>query len=191
MCESAPDFDPCRYGPKYLGYIEVLRKKKGYWTSIIFSEILQSRCCCSCLAPNRGGGQSWTPIHSHATIGGQPLSGHPLPMGDLPRGLKCPHRTKLYNMAASVKNDVEALISLRTKALQHPGFAEILPTMTMPCLLYAGEDDPVCAENKKCAAVMPNVAFFSLPGLGHVDTFFRIDLVLPHVTQFLATVNRH
>ena len=29
--------------------------------------------------------------------------------------------------------------------------------MTLPCLLYAGEDDPVCAENNKCAAVMPNV----------------------------------
>ena len=86
-----------------MGYIEVLRKRRGHdWTPIIFSEILQSRCCCSPLAPNRGGGQSWTPIHSHATIGGQPLSGHPLPMGDLPRGLKCPHRTKLYNMAACV-----------------------------------------------------------------------------------------
>ncbi len=62
--------------------------------------------------------------------------------------------------------------------------------MTLPCLLYAGEDDPVCAENNKCAAVMPNVTFFSLPGLGHADTFFRSDLVLPRVTEFLATVNR-
>ena len=92
--------------------------------------------------------------------------------------------------ARLVKNDVEALKAFRTKGLQSAGFAEILPTMQMPCLLYAGEDDPVCAENKKCAAIMPNVTFFSLPGLGHADTFFRSDLVLPHVTQFLATVNR-
>jgi pimeloyl-ACP methyl ester carboxylesterase len=92
--------------------------------------------------------------------------------------------------ARLVKNDVEALIALRTKALQSPSLAEVLPTMTLPCLLYAGEDDPVCAVNKECAAVMSNVTFFSLPGLGHADTFFRSDLVLPRVTEFLVTVNR-
>jgi pimeloyl-ACP methyl ester carboxylesterase len=92
--------------------------------------------------------------------------------------------------ARLVKNDVEALIAKRTNVLQSVGFAEILPTMTMPCLLFAGEDDPVYADNKKCAAVIPNVTFFSLPGLGHADTFLRSELVLPRVTQFLATVNR-
>ena len=91
--------------------------------------------------------------------------------------------------ARLVNNDVEALIARKTKDLQSPGFAEILSMMTMPCLLFAGEADPVCAVNRKCAAIMPNVTFFSLPGLGHADTFFRSDLVLPHVMQFLATVN--
>jgi pimeloyl-ACP methyl ester carboxylesterase len=61
--------------------------------------------------------------------------------------------------------------------------------MTLPSLLFAGEDDPICAENKECAGAMPNVTFFSLPGLGHADAFFRSDLVLPRVTQFLASVN--
>ena len=50
--------------------------------------------------------------------------------------------------ARLVRNDVEALIALRTKGLQSPGFAAVLPTMTMPCLLFAGEHDPVCAENR-------------------------------------------
>jgi pimeloyl-ACP methyl ester carboxylesterase len=92
--------------------------------------------------------------------------------------------------ARLVKNDVEALIAYRTKRLHSAGFAEILPTMTMPCLLFAGEADPIYAENKECIRSMPNVTFFSLPGLGHADALFRSDLVLPHVTQFLATVNR-
>jgi len=91
--------------------------------------------------------------------------------------------------ARLVKNDVEALIAVRTKALQHPGFAEILPTMTMRCLLFAGEDDPIFAESKECVRSMPNVTFFSLSGLGHIDALFRSELVLPHVRQFL-TVNR-
>ena len=89
-----------------------------------------------------------------------------------------------------VKNDVEALVAFRTNALQHPGFAEILPTMTMPCLLFAGENDWHHAKNKECIRSIPNVTFFYLPGLGHVEALFRSDLVLPHVTQFLATVNR-
>ena len=91
--------------------------------------------------------------------------------------------------ARLVKNDVEALIARKTKDLQTPGFAEILTTMTMPCLLSAGEADPVCEENRKCVRDMPNATFFSVPGLGHADTFFRSDLVLPHVMQFLATAN--
>ena len=92
--------------------------------------------------------------------------------------------------ARLVENEVEALIALRTKVLQSPGFAEILPTMTMPCLLFAGENDPIYAENKECVRTMPNVTSFSLPGLGHADALFRSDLVLPHVMEFLATVNR-
>ena len=92
-------------------------------------------------------------------------------------------------IARLVTNDAEALIACRTKALQSAGFAAILPTMKMPCLLYAGEDDPVCADNKECAAVMPKVTFFSLPGLGHVEALSRSDLVLPRVTEFLAKVS--
>jgi pimeloyl-ACP methyl ester carboxylesterase len=61
--------------------------------------------------------------------------------------------------------------------------------MTIPCLLFVGEDDPIYAENKKSAGTLPNVTFFSLPGLGHANAFFRSDLVLPRVTQFLASVN--
>src|SRR5260370_31961921 len=54
MCESASNFDPCRYGPKYLGQGEFLRKRSDHdRTPIVASKILQSRCCSSRLAPNR------------------------------------------------------------------------------------------------------------------------------------------
>jgi hypothetical protein len=61
--------------------------------------------------------------------------------------------------------------------------------MTMPCLLYAGEADGRYSGIKACIAHMPNTTFVSLPGLNHVETLFRSDLVLPHITQFLATVS--
>lgn len=98
-------------------------------------------------------------------------------------------------LSASLKarlsaNDVQALIALRTQRLASPGFAEILPKMTIPCLVFAGEADPVYPANKEFAARMPNATFFSLPGLNHPEAYFRSDLVLPHITQFLKTVNR-
>ena len=98
-------------------------------------------------------------------------------------------------MAQSLKarlsaNDVKALIAYLTQRLATPSFAEIIPRMTMPCLVFAGEADPAYPVNKEFVARMPNATFFSLPGLGHADTLFRSDFVLPHVTRFLRSVNR-
>jgi pimeloyl-ACP methyl ester carboxylesterase len=98
-------------------------------------------------------------------------------------------------MAQSLKarlsaNDVKALIAYRTQRLATPSFAEIIPRMTMPCLVFAGEADPVYSANKEFVARMPNATFFSLPGLNHPEAFFRSDLVLPHVTQFLRMLTR-
>jgi pimeloyl-ACP methyl ester carboxylesterase len=91
--------------------------------------------------------------------------------------------------ARLLANDVEAMIANRIKTMERPSFAEVLPTMTMPCLLYAGEADGRYAGIKACSAHMPNVTFVSMPGINHAEGFFRSDLVLPHVTKFLATVS--
>jgi pimeloyl-ACP methyl ester carboxylesterase len=90
--------------------------------------------------------------------------------------------------ARLVQNDVEALVAFRRKRGTFPSHEAILPTMTMPCLLFAGEADPNYAGVKECVQHMPNATCFFLPGLTHAETFFRSDLVLPHLTQFLATV---
>ena len=69
-----------------------------------------------------------------------------------------------------------------------PSLDEVLPTMTMPCLLYAGEADANYPGVKECLQHIPNVTFFSLPGLNHPETFVQSHLVLPHIRKFLATV---
>jgi pimeloyl-ACP methyl ester carboxylesterase len=88
--------------------------------------------------------------------------------------------------ARLLANDRDALIACRLK--QPENFEEVLPTMTMPCLLFAGEADRAYAGVKECVRYLPNATCFFLPGLTHAETFFRSDLVLPHLTQFLATV---
>ena len=81
-----------------------------------------------------------------------------------------------------VANDLRALTALTTDRMD---FSDVLPTMRMPCLLYAGTADPRLEKMEECARRMPNVTFFSLPGQSHVGAFGHAALVLPHVTAFL------
>jgi pimeloyl-ACP methyl ester carboxylesterase len=82
-------------------------------------------------------------------------------------------------------NDVEAMDACRVDSL---GFADVLPTMTMPCLLYAGSADLIYPVVEATVAEMPNVKLFTLSGLGHAEVLFRSELVLPTVMDFLRTV---
>jgi len=79
--------------------------------------------------------------------------------------------------------DLEALLAA---AQDRPSLEHILPGMRMPCLLYAGADDPLCAEAEAASQLIANARFFSLPGLTHAGGFFRADLALPEVLPFLA-----
>ena len=88
--------------------------------------------------------------------------------------------------ARTLANDLRALLAV---AQDRPSLEKILPMMTMPCLLFAGEADPLYPAVKKCTKQIPNVTFFSLPDVGHAEAGRRSDLVLPHLTQFLATLS--
>jgi pimeloyl-ACP methyl ester carboxylesterase len=82
--------------------------------------------------------------------------------------------------------DLEAYLAL---AQDRPGLDDILPSMLMPCCLYAGEIDPIYPEVEACSLHIPQVTFFSLPSLNHCDAFARSELVLPRVTRFLKALN--
>jgi pimeloyl-ACP methyl ester carboxylesterase len=87
--------------------------------------------------------------------------------------------------ARLIRNDVEALDACRT---DNQGFAAVLPTMTMPCLVYAGSADQSYSVVEATVAEMPNVTFFTLPGLGHAEGFLHSELVLPRVLEFLNSL---
>ena len=91
--------------------------------------------------------------------------------------------------ARLVQNDVEALVAIRQNRGSRQGSEEILPKMSMPCLLYAGEGDPYCPRVKECSTQIPNATFVSVPDLGHADTLFQSDLILPELNKFLARVS--
>lgn len=61
-----------------------------------------------------------------------------------------------------------------------------LPHIGAPTLYLVGGEEPFVAEAERAAALMPAARCEVLPGLDHVQTFLRSDLLLPRVGGFLA-----
>jgi pimeloyl-ACP methyl ester carboxylesterase len=87
--------------------------------------------------------------------------------------------------AGLLANDLKALLALTQ---DRASLADVLPTMSIPCLLFAGEADPRLPQVQACLKSLANGTFFSLPGCDHVSALARSDLVLPHVRTFFAKV---
>ena len=84
-------------------------------------------------------------------------------------------------------NDFDALLALTQ---DRASLADVLPTMTMPCLLFSGERDPRLPRTQECLQSLSSGTYFSLSDCDHVAAFARSDLVLPHLTAFLAKVGQ-
>lgn len=76
-----------------------------------------------------------------------------------------------------LSNDIDALRAMVTH--DRPDVSEVLPTMTMPCRLFAGSEDARYENVKRGASELPNGDFFSLLGLNHFQVILRGDLVTP------------
>lgn len=61
-----------------------------------------------------------------------------------------------------------------------------LPLITSPVMLLVGTEEPFVVQARETARLLPRGSFVPLEGLDHVQTFFRSDLVLPHVREFLS-----
>ena len=93
--------------------------------------------------------------------------------------------------ARLVANDMETLSALWTTRMEEStSLEDVLPTMTRPCLLIAGTQDWSYPDIEECSKHIPQVTFASIPGLNHLEGFFCSDLMLPPITQFLATLPR-
>jgi pimeloyl-ACP methyl ester carboxylesterase len=84
-------------------------------------------------------------------------------------------------------NDMAALVACAQGLwLNTEGFSDVLGTIAMPTLIYAGSADPMHDHARQSASEIPGAQFVSLPGLSHIQALWRSDLVLPHVEPFLA-----
>ena len=79
-------------------------------------------------------------------------------------------------------NDLRALAAAMH---DRDSLEDVVPTMTMPCLLFVGEEDPRFPKVRECVKPMPKATLVSLPKLNHAQANMRSDLILPHVLAFL------
>jgi pimeloyl-ACP methyl ester carboxylesterase len=84
-----------------------------------------------------------------------------------------------------LKNDMEALKASR---VDDPGYENILPMIAVPCLMLAGDADPIYPTVKEHTAMIPNAKLVTIAGHNHAGTFFRGDLMVPHIMQFLRGI---
>jgi len=87
-------------------------------------------------------------------------------------------------------NDLQALHAVLSAPRLTFDHQQLLPAIALPCLLFGGEQDPLYAGAADCVDLMPNARKVTLEGYGHARLGLRLDLVLPHISEFLAGVDR-
>lgn len=89
--------------------------------------------------------------------------------------------------AELLSNDVEALAALTHNA--RADYSDLIPNISVPCLLYCGEDDVRYDGAKKCAEALPNAVFVSLAGYDHLAVSFNGTAeIVPHISEFLSRI---
>lgn len=83
-------------------------------------------------------------------------------------------------------NDAEALAA--SALVERPTLESALGTLSLPILLYCGDQDPTHERAKRAAALLPDATFISLPGLDHGEGLVNGAAALPHITAFLQRV---
>lgn len=84
--------------------------------------------------------------------------------------------------------DLQAMVAvLEYLNYQQPNLEKEVLEIELPCLFYAGEaDEDVHKFGKEMASKMPNVRYFSLPGLDHIGASDATEQIVPQVLSFLA-----
>ncbi len=87
-----------------------------------------------------------------------------------------------------LENDSEALAACVATMISESDGSQVtdLPEIAAPVMFLVGSEEPFVDLARQAAALLPKGVFVPLPGLDHVQTFFRSDILLPHVEQFLA-----
>jgi len=77
--------------------------------------------------------------------------------------------------------------------LSHPQRVAVqasLPCLEIPCLLYAGNQDPLDRLLQHRVQRLAQASLVTLHGVTHRQGFFERDLIVPHAKAFLSGVSK-
>lgn len=83
-------------------------------------------------------------------------------------------------------NDAAALDAALHSVLEEGEISQRLGDWDVPCLIYAGEDDPMRVDAERAAGEIPSATFLLLPGHTHLSAPDEVDALLPHVRELLG-----
>ena len=81
-------------------------------------------------------------------------------------------------------NDIEALKA--ACASDRPDISSALAGLDVPCLLFAGEADPLLTDVRRLSASLPGSRCLAMPGLNHVQGALRMGSLLPELREFFG-----
>jgi pimeloyl-ACP methyl ester carboxylesterase len=70
-----------------------------------------------------------------------------------------------------------------------PASNEDLSRISVPCLIYCGDQDPFYRGARECVQYIPRSIFISMDGANHINAITRSDLVAPYIRSFLKLVD--
>lgn len=84
--------------------------------------------------------------------------------------------------------DLQAMVAVfEYLQYQLPNLENDVLQIELPCLFYAGDaDEDAHRFGKEVTSKMPNVRYFSLPGLDHIGASDATEQIIPQVLSFLA-----
>ncbi|MCU0500383.1 MAG: alpha/beta hydrolase [Anaerolineae bacterium] len=87
-----------------------------------------------------------------------------------------------------LKHDTHALVAWHRAALEMAelSFEDVLGSISVPCLLYAGENSEEYALAQKAAQAIPGASFVGIPNGGHLEGGTWIDLLRPHLRRTVS-----
>lgn len=82
-------------------------------------------------------------------------------------------------------HDLQALIAW-LRQFEQPDFEAILKNITLPCLLYAGENDSCYALAHRAAKAIPNATFVPIPNGEHLEGGTWVNILAPSIRELTA-----
>jgi pimeloyl-ACP methyl ester carboxylesterase len=90
--------------------------------------------------------------------------------------------------AGMLRHDLRSLVAWHRFNLELVGFGfdEIITTIPVPCLIYAGDQSREYSLAQRTSQEIPKAAFVSIPGGGHLEGGTWIELLKLHILKHLG-----